>query len=58
MRTGPSEGQDGQYAIVQDWQDVDAQGVQDAQDEEGARLKALERGKLVDIKTWGPKAII
>ena len=44
--------------IVQYWQDVDARGGQDDQGKEGARLKALESGKLVDIKTSDPKPII
>ena len=57
-RTGSWEGQDGQDVIVQYWQDVDAQGGQDDQGKEGARPKALESGKLVDIKTSDPKPII
>ena len=57
-RTGPWEGQDGQDVIVQYWQDVDARGGQDDQGEKGARLKALESGKLVDTKTSDPKPII
>ena len=57
-RTGPWEGQDGQDVIVQYWQDVDARGGQDDQGKEGARLKALESGKLVDTKTSDPKPII
>ena len=57
-RTGPWEGQDGHDVIVQYWQDVDARGGQDDQGKEGARLKALESGKLVDIKTSDPKPII